>query len=107
MKNSLKHKVKFQTKEHPDVDVYTRKIVDGVHAIIISFNERFSVFGYGGGVHENGTPSESIIFGQDDEIILEVEFMGVGGMILGSISKSTFVGTFVTSEKWSKVWKDF
>ena len=109
MNESLPYVIKYHTDDEPSVRVFVRKVSEGVHAIIIDFDDRFCVDGYGGGDNENGSNTESVMFGKggdDDPILFEVEFNVPSGMIIGEACKRCYRGTYYEQKAWSKLWKD-
>ena len=93
----LKHKVKYATRKRPKIEVHKFEVKAGVYLIIISNLEykrrRLEQDGYGG-----DDKSESIYFGDDKDIIVEVKFPEKG-LIFGSMAKSNYYGILIRGLK--------
>ena len=87
----MEYKVVYWTDKRPHIKVMIGKVSDGVWLIYCDFFECLSNDGCG----SDSDGWDSIYFGDEDEILIEVKYKpNTDGYLFGELSKKTYHGTF-------------
>jgi hypothetical protein len=93
----MNYNVKYLADEKPEIEVLINKVTTGVYLIYCDFLERLSCDGIG----SNREGSNSIFFGNDKEILIELIFYpDEDGFTFCDMSKKTFHATFFTDSAY-------
>lgn len=92
-----------QYGKHKKIKVSSRiyEVTDGVYYIIIEFNERVSIDGYGDNSIVFYIPSNSA--GADFEGIEVILPFEPGGILFGEVIKKTYFGTYYYKNRYNKI----